>query len=378
MESHICIAANTTWYVHNFRSRLIASFISSGLDVTVFSPTDKYVDRIEGLGARHIHLEMNNAGTNPLREIMTILGIQRTIAGVRPDVLLTYTPKVNIYCSLAARPLGIPVIANISGLGKGFVDRGWTKTVSKLLYRVALTHPSKVFFQNNDDLDEFVGAGLVKRHQVDRLPGSGVDLVRFAGSNQFRDDGECRFLFTSRLLWDKGLAEYVEAARRLRREFPHARFRLLGFLDVANPSAVPRRTVEAWHDEGVIEYLGSTDDVVPHLAQVDCAVLPSFYREGVPRSLIEAAAMGLPLVTTDMPGCRDVVEDGVNGFLCRPRDADDLYQKMRRIVEMSPDERRAMGLAGRAKMEREFDERIVLRRYSEALDEVFKHSARER
>lgn len=181
--------------------------------------------------------------------------------------------------------------------------------------------------------------------------------------------GEFRFLLVARLLWDKGVGEFVEAARMVHRQYPTAKFQLLGFLDVKNPTAVSSVQMDDWVEEGVVEYLGVADDVKPYLAAADCVVLPS-YREGVPRSLLEAAAMGRPIVTTDAVGCRDAVDDGVNGLLCRVGDAGDLADKLLRMIEMFPEERALMGLEGRKKMEREFDEKIVIRRYLEIIGEV--------
>jgi glycosyltransferase involved in cell wall biosynthesis len=370
MAPHICVVANTTWYTFNFRGRLIAELLARGYRVTVLAPMDEYAERITALGARHVPLPLNNAGTNPFSELMTVIRIGNLLRRITPTVMLTYTPKVNIYASLAARLLGIPVIANVSGLGRAFTAGGWLEAVVRRLYWFALRTPRIVFFQNEDDLEEFVRSGLVKRGKAARIPGSGVDLERFAATTNTRHDNECRFLFSSRLLWDKGLAEYVKAARVVTAAAPHTRFLLLGFLDVANPSAVPRDQVERWHREGIVDYLGYTDDVVSQLAAVDCVVLPSFYREGVPRSLLEAASMGLPVITTDTPGCRDVVEDGVTGYLCSPRDAGDLAEKMMRIAALSSEKRTAMGAAGREKMVREFDERRVIKRYLDALSVV--------
>lgn len=367
MAPHICLVANTTWYAFNFRGRLIAELLARGYRVTVLAPLDQYAERITALGARHVPLPLNNAGTNPFSELVTVLRMGILLRRIGPTVMLTYTPKVNIYASLAARFLGIPVIANVSGLGRAFIAGGWLEAVARWLYRVALRTPRVVFFQNEDDLEEFVRGRLVKREKTLRIPGSGVDVERFAPKASNRHDDECRFLLASRLLWDKGVGEYVEAARLVKATAPHTRFLLLGFLDVANPSAVPRNQVERWHRDGVVEYLGSTDDVASQLAAADCAVLPSF-REGVPRSLLEAASMGLPVITTNTPGCRDVVEDGVGGYLCKPRDAGDLAEKMMRMAALSPEERRVMGTAGREKMVREFDERTVIARYLEAID----------
>ncbi len=348
----ILMVSNTTWYIYNFRGRLISALIEAGYEVIAFSPRDSYVSRVEALGARHVHLELDNAGTNPVRDLAAVAGMIAVLRRERPEVLLTYTPKVNIYISLAARIVGIPVIANVSGLGRAFITGGWLKAVARLLYRAALRHPSLIFFQNEEDRAEFVKAGLVTFEKTKRLPGSGVNVDRFCP--RARDDGEQSFVFllAARLLWDKGVGEFVEAARRLKCELPNAEFRLMGFLDVLNPSAISREQVEQWTAEGVVRYMGVTDDMPAAYAGADCVVLPS-YREGMPRTLLEAASMGLPIITTDTTGCRDTVEDGVTGFLCQLKDAHDLADKMRRMLMLSDEKRIAMGCAGREKMLRE-------------------------
>lgn len=368
--SSVWIVANTTWYVFNFRSRLIQELAQAGYAITVLSPADEYVDRVRALGVRHIHLEMDNAGTNPVRDTALLVRFILLFRKERPGVLLTYTPKVNIFCSIAAKWTNVPVIANISGLGTGFIRGGWLTALVKLLYRVALRHPRRVFFQNEEDRTQFVRDGLVGRDRTERLPGSGVDVRRFTPVTKV--DGEkFVFLFIGRLLSDKGIREYVEAARAVRSELPDVECRVLGFIDHGNPTAVSAAEVRAWEAEGTIRYLGSADDVIPHLAKANCVVLPS-YREGCPRSLLEAASMCIPLIATDVAGCRQVVEDGVNGFLCQPNDAEDLAQKMKCMIELNPEDRSKMGTAGREKMLREFDERIVLDCYMNAVREFAK------
>jgi glycosyltransferase involved in cell wall biosynthesis len=211
----------------------------------------------------------------------------------------------------------------------------------------------------------FVESRLVRPAQTDLLPGSGIDLERFTPTPFPTRDG-ARFLLIARMLWDKGVGEYVEAARLLRSRYPNVEFCLLGFLDVRNPAAIGREQIAKWVKEGVVSYLGETHDVRSEIAAADCVVLPS-YREGTPRTLLEAEAMGRPVVTTDAVGCREVVDDGVNGFLCKPRSATDLAQKMETILNLSHDSRAEMGRKGREKMEREFDERIVIAKYLEVI-----------
>ncbi len=365
----VWIAINTAWNVANFRAGLIAALKADGVRVTAYAPPDSYVPAIEALGARYIPMALDNARTNPLLELATLARMVLLLGRERPALLLTFTPKVNIYLSLAARLWRIPVVANVSGLGRTFIAGGWLTRVTRLLYRVAFSWPRKVFFQNAQDRDEFVAAGLVRAERTALLPGSGVDVARFAPRPARPDDGRFVFLMAARLLWDKGVAEYVEAARVLRAEFPHAVFRLVGFLDVPSPSAVPRADVEAWQREGIVEYLGHADDMVPAYAEADCVVLPS-YREGMPRTLLEAAAMALPVCATDVPGCRHAVVDGETGVLCSPRDAASLAEAMRRVLRMTPEARRAMGAAARERVLREFDEPIVVARYLEVVREV--------
>jgi glycosyltransferase involved in cell wall biosynthesis len=239
----------------------------------------------------------------------------------------------------------------------------------KRLYRLALRRPRKVFFQNDEDRDLFIREGLVRCELTEVLPGSGVDVERFRPGPRRPPSERFVFLLVARLLRDKGVFEYVEAARQLRMELPCAEFRLMGFLDARNPTAVRREEVLSWEDEGVIRYLGTSDDVRSQYADADCVVLPS-YREGTPRTLLEAASMGLPVIAADAVGCRQAVQDGVTGYLCRVRDSADLAEKMRRIVSLTADERIQMGLAGRNKILREFDERIVTARYLDEIKEV--------
>jgi len=290
----------------------------------------------------------------------------------RPDVYLGYTVKPNVYGSLAAHLLRIPVINNISGLGAVFIRDGWLLRVVRWMYRTALMRSAKVFFQNDDDRQLFISGGLLRAEMTDLLPGSGIDLNRFTPRPKtvgLGDESKFRFLLIARMLRDKGVGEYVEAARLLRQRWPLAEFCLLGFVDVQNPTAISDIEMDAWVAEGVVNYLGVSDDVRTQLVTADCVVLPS-YREGTPRTLLEAAAMACPIITTDAVGCREVVDDGVNGYLCKVRDAGDLAAKMEQMLSLSLEQRSQMGQRGRAKMVSKFDEQIVIKKYLEAIEEI--------
>ncbi len=365
----IWIAINTTWNIFNFRRGLIAALGHAGFRVVAFAPPDEYIGRVESSGARYVPMQLDNASTNPLRELMTLWHMVRLLKREQPALLLTYTPKVNIYLSLAARVCGTPVVANVSGLGRTFIVGGWLTRIARLMYQIAFSWPERIFFQNAEDRAIFLDAGLAKEKRIVLIPGSGVDVSRFSPMPKLRDGGNFGFLMVARLLWDKGVGEYVAAARQLKTEFPAVSFRLLGFLDVSSPSAVPRSEVEAWEREGAIEYLGYSDDTVPIYADADCVVLPS-YREGMPRTLLEAASMGLPAIATDVPGCRQAVVDGETGFLCKVRDAAALAETMRRMLRLTAEQRATMGSVARERVVREFDEKIVVERYLDVVKAI--------
>jgi len=368
----IIISANTTWNLLNFRRGLIKQLIASGFDVLAVAPKDVYRERLELLGCRYIPLAMDNKGTHPVRDFQLMLGFLKIFIREKPAAVLAYTVKPNIYASLAAQMAGVAVVNNISGLGTAFIRGGWMATLVSLLYRIGLSRSICVFFQNDDDRTLFLEKGLVKESQTDLLPGSGIDLEYFDSKNFAavdKNDSELVFLMVARLLWDKGVREYVEAARIVKKQHPEMRFQLLGFLDVKNQTAVPREEVDNWVHEGIVEYLGTSDDVRPFLAASDCVVLPS-YREGTPRSLLEAAAMVKPLIATDVPGCREVVTDGVNGFLCAVRNSNDLADKMLKLIAMPSELRLKMGCQSREIAETRFDEQIVIRKYLQVIDKV--------
>jgi len=366
----VLISINAAWNVFNFRKALVAALREQGYRVLVAAPPDEYCERIEAMGAGFIPIAMDSKGVSPFQDLRLLGRYLQLLRQVRPDIFLGYTAKPNIYGSLAAAMLGIPVINNIAGLGTAFIRQNWLTGVLTRLYRLALHRSATVFFQNPEDRDLFLSERMVRPEQVRLLPGSGVDLAHFSPSEDVaRSNDGFRFLLMGRVLWDKGVGEYVEAARIVRRVLPEARFQMLGFADSENRTAVPRAVVEGWVSEGIVEYLGQCDDVRRFVAAADCIVLPS-YREGLPKSLLEAAAMAKPLIATDVPGCRHVVEHGKNGFLCAVRDAQALSDAMIRMAQLSSDERRALGTAGRQRMESEFDESLVAQHYLAAIEDA--------
>ncbi|HEX8839470.1 MAG TPA: glycosyltransferase family 4 protein [Sphingomicrobium sp.] len=361
----IVLSANSDWNIANFRTGLIRALQGAGYRPVVIAPADAAVEsRMRELGVERIHVQIDRSGLNPVADLKLLQTYRVLLRRLKPAAYLGYTIKPNIYGSLAAASLGIPAIPNVSGLGTAFMKNGPLQQVVTRLYRVGFGRAPAVFFQNEEDRTLFVERKLVRDRQAHVLPGSGIDLDRFTPTPA--PDGPPIFLFVGRMLRDKGVVEFVEAARSLRSVLPGSRFQLLGPIDDGNRTAVSSAELQQWAGEGTVEYLGTTDDVRSYIAEATAVVLPS-YREGLPRSLLEGAAMARPLVASDVPGCRQVVEEGVNGFLCAARDSSSLAAAMRRLAELPTDQRADMGEAARHKVQEQFSEEFVIRAYLDVI-----------
>ncbi|GAA3918628.1 glycosyltransferase family 4 protein [Hymenobacter algoricola] len=366
----VAIVINTSWNIWNFRGSLIRALQAAGHEVLAIAPPDAYSERLETeLGCRFVPILMENKGTNPAQDALLTRRFYNIYRREKPDVVLQYTIKPNIYGTLAARLAGIPSVNNVSGLGTVFIVKNFVSTVALSLYRFAFRFPKRVFFQNGDDRQLFLDHGLVQPGITDLLPGSGIDTNKFRPAAEFRRQQPFTFLMIARVLYEKGVEEYFEAARLVREAVPGARVQLLGGIDESGNIGVKRALFDEWLRAGHVEYLGTSDNVAEHLRLADCVVLPS-YREGTPKTLLEAAAMGKPIVTTDVPGCRETVVDGQNGLLCEVRNAADLAAKMLQVLRLDDAALAAMGRAGRRLAEQKFDEQIVLDKYLRVVEEV--------
>jgi glycosyltransferase involved in cell wall biosynthesis len=365
----LLVSASSFRLLASHRPGLFRALQREGFAVIAAAPEGSGKDELKDMGVAVEVVAMQPTARSPLADVDLWRRYVALLRRVRPDAFLGFTAKPNIYGSLAAQSLGIPTINNISGLGRVFASRSLLTRLVERLYQLAFRRAPVVFFENRDDSTLFVERGIVRPEQVVNLPGAGLDLDHYApaAENMDRESEGLIFLLAGRLLWDKGVQQFVDAAQMVRQRHPATRFQILGFVEPPDRSAVPGETLEQWDREGAVEYLGSTGDVRPFIAAADCVVLPSYYREGVPRILMEAAAMGKPLITTDAPGCRDAVDDGVTGYLCEPRSASAVAEAMERLAGLSADERAGMGAAGRAKMEREFSAEVVHRAYLDAL-----------
>ncbi|EIM31317.1 glycosyltransferase [Leptothrix ochracea L12] len=376
----IAIVANTAWYVANFRLNLMRALRHAGHEVVAIAPPDAAhahdSARITAAGFKHCVWPLSGRGKNPVAELGAVLGLRRWLHEEGVDLVLSYTPKGNIYSALARSCLPCRQIANVSGLGSSFIASNLLTKLVQALYRLTFARIDWVFFQNEDDRQIFLQAGLVSEAKSERIPGSGVDLQHFqptplpSAMPLASSSPEPRtFLLIARLLGDKGVREFVEAARMVREDLPQMRFQLLGLAAADNPTAIRAEELSAWLVEGVVSYLGHHSDVRPFIAEAHCVVLPS-YREGVPRTLLEAGAMGRPLIATDVPGCRDTITPGRNGWLCTARDPGALADAMTRMALLPRAALEAMGAQSALKMQREFSEEQVIARYLERVGRV--------
>jgi len=368
----IAIVINTSWNIFNFRMGLIKALQKEGYEVIAIAPKDEYSERLEKIGIRYYNIDINNKGTNPFEDVKLIVKFYKLYKRIHPDILLHYTIKPNIYGSMAAGMLGIPVISNISGLGTVFLNDALSSKVARFLYKVALKIPKKVFYQNVHDRQLFIDSGLVSADKTGLLPGSGIDTEVFKPHKTMKpENGIVKFLFIARLLRDKGLVEYVEAAKMMLKEGVASdkkiEFHILGAFYPGNPTAITEIEMKEWEDAGIIKYLGVSDDVTAVIEKYDCIVLPS-YREGLSRVLLEAASMAKPIITTNVPGCKEVVDDGINGYLCDVRDVDSLAKQIEKMSTLSTLERIEMGKLGRKKVITEFDEAFVIEKYKKAIE----------
>jgi len=364
----IAVLINTSWNIYNFRLELLRALKAKGHNIICIAPYDSYSNKLKEEGFEYYDIKINNKGTNPFEDVKLIYDYYRLFKKTKPDVVLGYTIKPNIYGSIATGFLRIPTISNITGLGTVFLKKSFSSKLAKILYKLALSK-NKVFFQNRDDLNIFLKQKLVKKGNVDLLPGSGINLQKFKPIPIVKNNNQFKFLLIARLIKDKGVLEYVNAARMIKKIYTNVNFLIIGAIWLDNPSAIYVDELISWQREGIIDYLGTTDNIKEEISKVDCVVLPS-YREGTPRTLLEAASMAKPIIATNVAGCREVVDDGVNGFLCRVRDYKDLAKSMEKMINLPEKDRIIMGQNGRKKMENEFDEKFVIQKYLNVLEQI--------
>lgn len=363
----IGILLNTSWYIYNFRKNLISALLSKGFEVHAIAPIDEYSQRLIELGCNYHQLDFDAKSKNPLKDLFLLRRIRNELAEIRPDVMLNFTIKPNVYGTLAASSLGISCINNIAGRGTFFDESSLSRFIFKFLFRISQKRADWVFCQNPEDYELLLKDNIISKEKSSLLPGSGVNLNEFTFTHVEKKP-IITFLLMARMIYPKGIKELLEAAKLLRdKNYTNFKILLLGELGVNNPNAIPKSFIENYDKESYIDYLGKTDKVIPIIKKSDVMVLPSYYREGTPKSLLEALAIGRPIITTNMPGCKETIIDGVNGFIVKPRSIEDLAEKMEKFLNLSHEERNEMGVQSRFLAEKKFNEQFVIDEYFKIL-----------
>jgi len=366
----IALVANSSWNLYNFRFTLIKELKAKGHRVLTIAPEDAFSIYLKE-ETTYYPIALSAKNTSLFSNVLLLFRFYRLYKKTAPDCVLQYTIKPNIFGTLAARFLSIPSINNVSGLGTVFLHNNLASLIARCLYRITFLFPYKVLFQNKDDQALFIRKKLVKPEKTDVVPGSGIDLVAFNKTFPGKENEAFTFLMASRLLIDKGIVEFAEAAHLIKGKYPQTRFLLAGEKEKNPQLGLKDTLLKKWEKENILNYMGFIRDIKEVISRAHCIVLPS-YREGIPKSLLEAAAMGKPLIATNVPGCKEVVEDEKNGFLCKVKDAQDLAEKMEKMMHLPEEKRFAYGRHSRKIAEEKFDQQLVFAKYLMLLSEIEK------
>ena len=365
----IVFSGNTSWSMYNFRLGVMKYFLKSGYKICVVAPEDDYTEKIKAEGIQFIPVKnLKRSGNNPLKDLVLLKEYIQIYKQLKPSFIFHYTIKPNIYGALAAKFCNVKNISITTGLGYAFANKGVLYYFVKYLYKLSLSYPLEVWFLNSDDKATFIKNKIVAAEKSYLLPGEGVDTDFFKPPSFYFQNEVTTFILISRMLYDKGIQEYVEASKLLIKNGYNISCLLLGQNDTENPEAIAVETITEWQKKGYIKYLGQTTNVKSFLEKTHAVVLPS-YREGVPRVLLEAASMAIPIITTKIPGCMEIVEEGVSGFFCSIKNAPELAAKMEKFILLKSEERIKMGAEGRKKIKEKFDEKIIINIYKNKFEQ---------
>lgn len=370
-NKRIILVANSTWNIYNFRLNVVRKLLDEGNEVTVVAPLDEYIEYKEKFpSVKHIPLKnLNRESSNPFKDLQLILELQRIYKSEKPDLVVHYTHKPNIFGGIAAKLMKIDSVAVVTGLGYPFINKGWINGMTRRLYKLVKGYHKQIIFENQDDLNLFIDKKLVDKNQGVSVNGCGVDSAIYLPYPSNGTKNKSVFTFIGRLLYDKGIVEFIEAAKIIKEKNSNTEFWVVGELDNENPSMLAKSKLLEWIDEGYILYHGFLKDVRPVIAKSDCIVLPS-YREGMPRIILEGMSMAKPVITSDTAGCRQTVVNGENGYLVKIKDVNDLVSKINMVLEASEEQRNKMGTNGRKMVLEKFKSEIISNRLYEILAQV--------
>lgn len=356
MGKRILFLVNHDIVIYNFRKELVERLLSEGYDVYISSPYGKRIDYFINIGCHHIDLKLDRHGTNPLKDLKIIKYYKRIMNEIKPIIIFSYTIKPNIYGAIAARKCNIPIVTNITGLGSAVENKGILQQITILMYKYAFKQVQTVFFQNQENMKFFESNKIaLGKHKL--LPGSGVNLELFHPL-KYPNDTTVEFVFISRIMKEKGIDLYLEAAKYIRNLYSNTKFHICGFCEEEYEDILKK-----YQENGIIIYHGLVDDVREILKITHCTIHPSYYPEGMSNVLLESCACARPIITTNRSGCREIVEDGINGYLIKQKNIEELIQKIELFLSLTYDEKRKMGLKARDKVTKEFDRNIVVKSY---------------
>lgn len=352
----IVLIGNSDLCIYAYRKELVEKLLSDGHSVSILSPNGSLIPELKDMGCDFYETQLDRHGTNPLQDLKLLKNYKKVLREIAPDYVFTYTIKPNIYGAMACKKLKIPCIANITGLGTAVENGGVMQKITTILYKIAFNKNQTIFFQNNENRQFFVDKKIyVEKHKS--LPGSGVNLARFIHYS-FPNNDTVDFVFISRLMKEKGIDQYLDAAKYIKEKYPYTRFHICGFCEKEY-----EEQMEQLKENDTVIYHGMVKDITTVLKDIHCVVHPTYYPEGLSNVLLEACACARPIITTDRAGCREVIDDGVNGFVVKQQDSDDLIKQIEKFLALTNAERYQMGINGRKKVEREFDRNIVINAY---------------
>lgn len=354
---NVLLLCNNIGGLLSFRLEVLKAIIEKGNKVYISAPSVDLYSELINLGCIFLPTEFSRKGTNPFQDLKLLFNYIKLIRKVKPDVILSYTIKPNIYGGIASSVLGVPIIANITGLGLAVENPGWLQKLTIKLYQVGLRKAKCIFFQNSFNQEFFYKRIFHPKKSV-LIPGSGVNLNKYVFLS-YPDEKELQFLFIGRILKEKGIEEYIYVATEIKKQYPNFKFHIIGEFDDFSYQPI----IADFHKKGIVIYHGAQKDVRPFLSQSCCTIHPSYYPEGMSNVCLETQSTGRPVITTDRVGCKDTVEDGVTGFIVKQRDKEELLEAVRKFISLSHSEKIEMGLNARKRMEEKFDRNIVVDAY---------------
>ncbi|WP_341961932.1 glycosyltransferase family 4 protein [Planococcus maritimus] len=368
MKKKVLLLGNHGFVIYNFRKELIQRLLKDGYDVYISLPYDEKVDVMVSWGCKFIETKVDRRGTNPATDLKLVGHYLKVLKKIKPDVVLTYTIKPNLYGGIACRILDIPCINNITGLGSGFSGNPALKFLLTSLYKVGLKKSRCVFFQNTEDMNVLINNKIIKG-PYELIPGSGVNLNEFEFM-EFPPEDKLNFIFIGRIMKDKGIDQYLEAAKEVKRKYPKVNFNVIGFIEKSQSHYID--LIKQYDNEGYINYLGYQSDVRPFIQEASCLIQPSHGGEGLSNVLLETAATGRALIASDIAGCKETVDEGVNGYTFEKKNSESLIGKVEKFIKISYFDKSEMGKKSRSKIENEFNRELVITAYLHKINGIWR------